>query len=82
MSSIRIIDTTLQDSMHAVSHQLTPEQMALVASKLDEAGIDTLEVGHGDGLGGSSFQYGFSRARKLNILKRLASLKRRSLRSC
>lgn len=62
MKKIRIIDTTLRDGMHAVSHQLTPEQMACVAQGLDEAGIGTIELGQGDGLGGSSFQYGFAKA--------------------
>ncbi len=62
MKKIRIIDTTLRDGMHAVSHQLTPEQMAEVAKGLDEAGVGTIELGHGDGLGGSSFQYGFAKA--------------------
>ena len=62
MRKIRLIDTTLRDGMHAVSHQLTPAQMAGVAKGLDEAGVGTIELGHGDGLGGSSFQYGFSKA--------------------
>ncbi|EAX48465.1 pyruvate carboxyltransferase [Thermosinus carboxydivorans Nor1] len=62
MKRIRIIDTTLRDGMHAVSHQLTPEQMALIASRLDEAGVGTIEFGHGDGIGGSSMQYGFAKA--------------------
>lgn len=74
MEQIRIIDTTLRDGMHAVSHQLTPEQMALIASKLDEAGIDTIEVGHGDGLGGSSFQYGFSKASEDQYFKAVAQV--------
>ena len=62
MRKIRLIDTTLRDGMHAVSHQLTPAQMAGVAKGLDEAGVGTIELGHGDGLGGCSFQFGFSKA--------------------
>lgn len=62
MKQIRLIDTTLRDGMHAVSHQLTAEQMASIAAGLDSAGIGTIEVGQGDGIGGSSLQYGFAAA--------------------
>lgn len=62
MKQIRIIDATLRDGMHAVSHQLTPEQMATIAAGLDAAGVGTIEIGQGDGLGGSSMQYGFAKA--------------------
>lgn len=71
---IRVVDTTLRDGMHAVSHQFTPDDMAEIAKGLDEAGIDTIEIGHGDGLGGSSFQYGFAKATDEEYLKAVSSV--------
>jgi 4-hydroxy 2-oxovalerate aldolase len=53
---------TLRDGMHAVDHQFTPEEMAEVAAALDAADMDVVEVSHGDGMGGSSINYGFSAA--------------------
>ncbi|KKM11360.1 4-hydroxy-2-oxopentanoic acid aldolase [Clostridiales bacterium PH28_bin88] len=58
---IRIIDTTLRDGSHSVSHQYSAEDISRVAAALERAMIDTLEVTHGDGLGGSSINYGFSK---------------------
>lgn len=74
MKKIRIIDSTLRDGMHAVSHQLSPEQMALIAANLDAAGVDTIEVGHGDGLGGSSIQYGLSKAHEIEYYKAVSKV--------
>ncbi|HKJ57636.1 MAG TPA: 4-hydroxy-2-oxovalerate aldolase [Halobacteriales archaeon] len=59
-SDVRLVDMTLRDGMHAVDHQFTPEQMADVAAALDAAEMDVIEMSHGDGMGGSSINYGFS----------------------
>ncbi|MDW7674489.1 MAG: 4-hydroxy-2-oxovalerate aldolase [Bacillota bacterium] len=55
---IHLVDTSLRDGSHAVSHQFTPEQVANIAGGLDEAGVKYIEVTHGDGLAGASYNYG------------------------
>jgi 4-hydroxy 2-oxovalerate aldolase len=57
--AIKIVDTTVRDGSHSVAHRFTPEQVATVAGALDRAGVWAVAVGHGDGLGASSRQYGF-----------------------
>lgn len=56
----RLTDSTLRDGSHAVSHRFSPDEVRRVAAGLDAAGVPVIEVSHGDGLGGSSFNYGFS----------------------
>ncbi len=66
---VRLTDTTLRDGSHPMRHQFTVEQVRDVVRALDDAGVEVIEVAHGDGLGGSSFNYGFSGTDELKLIQ-------------
>jgi 4-hydroxy 2-oxovalerate aldolase len=71
---IHIVDTTLRDGSHAVSHSFTAEQAAAIAGGLDRAGVDIIEISHGDGISGSCINYGFSKVPELELLEAAAKV--------
>lgn len=74
-SKILISDATLRDGSHAISHQLSTNDVKGYCELIDETGVDWVEVGHGNGLGASSFHIGKSKHSDAELL----SVARRSL---
>jgi 4-hydroxy 2-oxovalerate aldolase len=74
----RLTDSTLRDGSHALAHQYTAEQVAAIAGALDRAGVPVIEISHGDGLGGSSFNYGFSKRDERDLIRAAAAVVKRS----
>jgi 4-hydroxy 2-oxovalerate aldolase len=67
-TQVRLVDTTLRDGSHAMAHQFTEAQVRATVRALDRAGVEIIEVSHGDGIGGSSFNYGFSGTDEMTLI--------------
>lgn len=78
MGKILITDTSLRDGSHSVSHQYTAREIESVAAALDGAGIDVIEVSHGDGIGGASINYGWSAQSEMELIAAASAVVRRA----
>jgi 4-hydroxy 2-oxovalerate aldolase len=75
---VRVTDSSLRDGSHAIRHQFTHQNVRAIVAALDEAGVPVIEVTHGDGLGGSSFNYGFSAVPDQDLIATAVATARRA----
>ena len=78
MWDIRMTDTSLRDGSHHKRHQFTEDEVGAIVAALDAAGVPVIEVTHGDGLGGSCFNYGFSKTPEQELIKLAAETAKES----
>lgn len=78
MSKITFVDVTLRDGNHTYRHQFTPEIVRHTAAALDRAGMDIIEIGHGDGLGGSTVHVGRAPVPDIDLIRAAASTVKRA----
>lgn len=78
MDKLTVVDVTLRDGNHTVRQQFSPAMMSRIAAALEAAGVDMIEVGHGDGTGGSSIHVGRTVAPDAELLKAVVSSVKRA----
>lgn len=66
---LTLVEVALRDGSHVVRHQYTTEQVVSIVKGLNKAKVPYIEVSHGDGVGGSSVQYGFSKEYDIKLIK-------------
>lgn len=76
--NVLITEVALRDGSHAIRHQFTVDQVTSVVKALDEANVPYIEVAHGDGLGGSTLQYGLSLTDEFELIEAAAATAKNS----
>ncbi|MEC1155743.1 4-hydroxy-2-oxovalerate aldolase [Cytobacillus horneckiae] len=73
-NKVLLTEVALRDGSHALSHQYTVDQVAAIAKALNDANMPYIEVAHGDGLAGSSLQYGLSKTNEFELIEAAVSV--------